>query len=101
MGGRCARLAVAEERLGLDHRHREHLGDVPAAQRVLEHGRLEPLPLALLAGGLDGGHDPQVGEDDPGAVAGGAGALGVGAEEGRLDAVGLGEALRIGSSAPV
>ena len=54
---------------------------------------LEPLPLALLAGGLDGGHDAQLGVDDAGAVAGGAGALGVRAEERRLHAVGLRERL--------
>ena len=48
-GGR-ARLAGGEELLGLGHRHREDLGDVPAAERVLEHRGLEPLPLALLAG---------------------------------------------------
>ena len=54
---------------------------------------LEPLALALLAGGGDAGHDPQVGVDDAGAVAGGAGALGVGAEQRRLDAVGLRERL--------
>ena len=93
MRGRRARLAVAEELLGLGHRHREHLGDVPAAERVLQHRRLEPLALALLAGGLDGGHHAQVGVDDAGAVAGGAGALGVGAEQRRLHAVGLRERL--------
>jgi hypothetical protein len=91
--GRGARLAVAEERLGLGHRHREHLADVAAAEVVLEHRGLEPLPLALLAGGGDGGHDRQVGVDDAGAVAGGAGALGVGAEQRRLHAVGLRERL--------
>ena len=31
--GRRARLAGAEELLGLGHRHREHLADVPAAER--------------------------------------------------------------------
>src|SRR5690606_7209238 len=41
----------------------------------------------------DAGHHRQVGVDDPGAVAGGAGALGVGAEQAGLDAVGLGERL--------
>ena len=93
MRGRRRRLAVAEELLGLGHRHREHLGDVPAAQRVLQHRRLEPLALALLAGGLDGGHHAQLGVDDAGAVAGRAGALGVGAEQRRLHAVGLRERL--------
>src|SRR5690606_10943100 len=37
--------------------------------------------------------DAEVGVDDPGALAGGAGALGVGAEQRRLHAVGLGERL--------
>ena len=91
-GGR-ARLALAEERLGLGHRHREHLADVLAAEGVLEHLGLEALALALLAGGGDAGHDPQVGVDDAGAVAGGARALGVGAEQRGLDAVGLRERL--------
>ena len=54
---------------------------------------LEPLPLALLAGGGDAGHHRQVGVDDAGAVAVGAGALGVGAEQRRLHAVGLRERL--------
>ena len=57
--GRRARLAVAEELLRLGHRHRKHLGDVAAAERVLEHRRLEPLALALLAGGLDGRPSPR------------------------------------------
>ena len=52
---------------------------------------LEPLALALLAGGGDAGHHRQVGVDDAGAVAVGAGALGVGAEQPRLDAVGFRE----------
>src|SRR5947207_3653041 len=47
VGGRRARLAGAEELLGLIHRHREHLADVAAAESVLEYRRLEPLPLAL------------------------------------------------------
>ena len=93
MRGRRLRLAVAEELLGLGDRHREHLADVLAAERVLEHRRVEPLALALLAGGGDAGHHPQVGVDDAGAVAVGAGALGVGAEQRRLDAVGLRERL--------
>ena len=77
VGGRRFRLAVPEELLSLGHRHREHLGDVSAAERVLQHRRLEPLPLAFLAGGFDGRHDAQVGVDHAGSVARGAGALGV------------------------
>ncbi len=93
MRGRGLRLAVAEELLGLGHRHRQHLADVLAAELVLEHLGLEPLPLALLAGGGDAGHHRQVGVDDAGAVAVGAGAVGVGAEQPRLHAVGLRERL--------
>ena len=93
MRGRRARLAGAEELLGLGHRHRQHLADVATAEVVLEHRRLEPLPLALLAGGGDAVHESQLGVDDAGAVADGAGALGVGAEQRRLHAVGLGERL--------
>src|ERR1700686_1372521 len=76
--GRRVRLAGAEELLGLGHRHREHLADVAAAEVVVEHRRLVPLPLAVLAGGGDAGHHCQVGIDDAGAVAVGASALGVG-----------------------
>jgi excinuclease UvrABC ATPase subunit len=60
---------------------------------VLQHRCLEPLPLALLADGGDAGHHRQVGVDDTGAVAVGAGALGVGTEQRRLHAVGLRERL--------
>ena len=91
--GRRAGVARAEERLGLGHGHREHLADVAATEVVLQHRRVEPLPLALLAGGGDAGHHPQVGVDDARAVAVGAGALGVGAEQRRLDVVGLRERL--------
>ena len=89
--GRCAGLAGAEEPLGLGHRHREDLADVAAAEVVVEHRCLEPLPLALLTDGRDAGHRHQVGVDDAGAVAVGAGALGVRAEQPRLHAVGLRE----------
>ena len=54
---------------------------------------LEALAIALLAGRGDAGHHREVGVDHAGAVAVGAGALGVGAEQRRLDAVGLGERL--------
>ena len=91
--GRRARLAGAEELLGLGHRHREHLADVAAAEVVVQHRCLEALALALLAGGGDAGHHRQVGVDDAGAVAVRAGALGVGAEQRRLHAVGLRERL--------
>ena len=87
--GRRVRLAGAEERLGVGHRHREHLADVLASKLVLEHLGLEPLPLALLAAGGDAGHHRQVGVDDAGTVARGARTLGVGAEQRRLHAVGL------------
>src|SRR5918994_1752730 len=93
VGGRRAGLAVAEELLGLDDRHREHLADVAAAEVVVQDRSLEPLPLALLTGGGDAGHHRQVGVDHAGAVAVRAGALGVGAEQRRLHAVLLGEGL--------
>src|SRR5215210_5336826 len=73
--GRRARLAGAEELLGLGHRHREHLADVAAAEVVFQHRCLEPLALAVLAGGGDPGHHRQVGVDEAGAVAVGAGPL--------------------------
>ena len=91
MRGRRPGLAGAEERLGLGHRHRQHLADVAAAELVLQHGGLEALALALLAGRRDRVHEAELGVDDAGAVAGRAGALGVGAEQGRLHAVRLRE----------
>src|SRR5260370_828761 len=77
---RGARLAPAEELLGLGHRHREHLADVAATEPVLQHAGLETLAFALLAHRLYADHEREVGVDDAGAVAGGAGALRVGAE---------------------
>ncbi len=62
-------------------------------KRVLEHRGLEPLALAVLACGRDRVHEAELGVDEPGAVAGGAGALGVGAEQCGLHAVGLRERL--------
>jgi hypothetical protein len=91
--GRCLGLAGTEELQSLTDGHVEDIGNVPATQRVLENRRLEPATLALLAGGLDGLHDAQLGVDDTGTVARGTGALGVRAEQGRLHAVGLGERL--------
>jgi hypothetical protein len=67
--GRRARLAGAEERLGLVHRHREDFGDVPAAECEFEHDGLEALALALLARRGDARHHRQVGVDDARAVA--------------------------------
>ena len=93
VGGRNGGVTGAEELLGLGDGHGEHLGDVLAAELVLQDLGLVPLPLAQLAGGGDPGHDRQVAVDDPGAVAGGAGALGVGAEQGRLHPVCLREGL--------
>ena len=62
-------------------------------KRELEHRGLEALAPAHLADAGDAGHHPQVGEDHAGAVAGRAGAVGVRAEQARLDAVGLREGL--------
>src|SRR5216683_3271999 len=75
--GRRARLAGAEELLGLGHRHREHLADVAAAEVVIQHRCLEPLPLALLADGGGAGFTPlafanalRIGSSSPVYVAG-------------------------------
>ena len=57
----------------------------------VEHLVGEALALARLADARHAGHHRQVGVDQPDALAGRAGALGVGAEQGGLDAVGLGE----------
>jgi hypothetical protein len=59
--GRRARLAGAEELLGLGHRHREHLADVAAAEVVVQDRCLEPLPSHSSQGGGDAGHHCQVG----------------------------------------
>src|SRR5690606_36849577 len=68
-------------------------GDVLAAERVLEHLGLEPPPAALLARRRHARHRAQVGLDRAGTIAHRAGALGVRAEQRRLDAVGLRERL--------
>ena len=90
-GVRASPAPKNSSRLG--HRHREHLADVAAAEMVVQHRCLEALPLAVLADRGDAGHHRQVGVDHPGAVAGRAGALGVGAEQGGFHAVGLRERL--------
>ena len=63
------------------------------SESVLEHRGVEPLALALLAHGCDGGHHGEVGVDDARAVAARTRALGVRAEQRGLDAVGLRERL--------
>ena len=88
---RNLRLAAAEEHLGLGDRHLQDLADVAATELVLQDLSLKPLAPALLARGGDAGHHRQVGVDDAGAVAVGAGALGVGAEQPWLHAVGFRE----------
>ena len=85
--------APAEEPFRLGDRHGEHLGDVPSAQRVLQHLRLKPPALAHLARGGHARHDAQVGVEDAGAFTLGTGTVGVGAEQRRLDVVGRGEGL--------
>ncbi len=93
--GVCASPCAEERRPRLRHRQVEHLADVLCRRA----GSPAPtawkrLALAVLARTVgDAGHHRQVGVDHAGAVAGGAGALGVGAEQGRLHAVGLGERL--------
>ena len=57
--------------------------------------------LALLAGGFDGGHDAQLGVDDAGAVAGGAGASELELKSAGFTPLAFANALRIGSSSPV
>ena len=47
--GRRAGARRRRRTLGLVDRHREHLADVAAAERVLQHRGLEPPALALLA----------------------------------------------------
>src|SRR5699024_2116519 len=64
--------------------------------KVLEHVGAEAPALALLARGLDGLHDPELGVDGPGAPAHRAGPFGVVREQGGLDPVGLGERLADG-----
>src|SRR5262249_47639205 len=69
------RFSAAEEVLGVGYGHGQYLADVAAPEAVLQHRRLEPLSLAVLAGGLDAGHHPEVGVDHTSAVARRAGAL--------------------------
>src|SRR5690606_24033324 len=90
------RRSVAEEGFCLAHRHGEHLADVLAAELVLQHLGHEAFALAHLAHGGDPGHHREVHVRDAGAVAVGAGALGVRTEQPRLHAVGLRERLTDG-----
>jgi hypothetical protein len=92
--------AGGEEVAGLGHRHGQDLADVLALQLVGEHLGGEPLPLALLADGGHPGHHGEVGVDQADAVAVRAGALGVRAEQGGLDPVGLGERVPDGVEQP-
>jgi hypothetical protein len=75
VGSGRARLACAEELPGLSDGHPEHLADVPAAEAIFQHRRVEALPLTLLTGAGDTGHHGEIGVDDADAVAGGAGTL--------------------------
>ncbi len=92
MCGRDRSLPLGGERLGLGDRHRQHLADVLAAELVLQHVASNRSALACSQGWRPG-HHRQVGVDHAGTVARRAGAFGVGAEQGGLDAVGLGERL--------
>ena len=92
---RCRQRAVAvgEERVGVRHRHGEHLADVQTGVVQLQDCSIEPPPFAHLAHRRDARHGDQVGVDHAGAVAVRAGTIGVRAEEPGLDPVGLGERL--------
>ena len=82
---------LGEEVARLLDRHRQHLDDVPAAQPVLEDLVGVATALADLADADDLGHEPEAGVGLAQAVAVRAGALGVRAEQRRLDAVRLRE----------
>ena len=71
----------------------EHLADVVAAEQIGPAPGLESLAAAVLTRRGHRLHEPELGVDDAVAVAGRAGSFGVGAEERRLDAVGLRERL--------
>ncbi len=91
MGGRRSCFPLAEELQRFIGRHVEHLAYILPAQLVLEHLRLEPLPLAVLASRHHTRHHRQIGIDYAVAVARGASSLGVGAEQGRLHSVRAGK----------
>ena len=85
----------------LGHRHREDLADVTAAEAVVQHRCLVPLPFALVARGGDARHHREVGVDDACAVA-----LRHAPSELALNSAGFTllafpNALRIGSSRPL
>ena len=71
------------------------------AKLVLQHRRLKPLALALLAGRGDARHHRQVGVDDAGAVAGRAAPSELALNSAGLTPFAFANALRIGSSSPV
>jgi len=67
----------------------EHLGDIEPNEPIVEHRGQKPFALAVLAERADARHHAQIRVDYAGPVAGRAGPFGVGAEERRLDVVGL------------
>ena len=95
------RLTLGEELLGLGDRHREHLGDVLAAQLVFEHLGLKPLALAHLAERLDGVHEPQLGVDHAAPLHVGHAPSELALNRAGLTPFAFANALRIASSMPV
>src|SRR5699024_12028637 len=64
-----AAAAVAEELPGLGNGHSQHLGDGPAAERVVQHSRLEAAPATVLAGAGHALHHREVGVNQAGTTA--------------------------------
>jgi len=85
------RRPAPDELAGFSHRHGHDLVDVPAVEAVLEHLVGEPRAIAHLTHRLDCRIEAQIGQYHAESLALGACAGGVGAEQGRLDAIGLGE----------
>ena len=91
LGFENVRRPGAEKYNRVFDRQADYLGDVEPAEPLLQHRRLEPPALALLADRRDAGHHREVRVNHAGAVAGWTGALGVGAEQRGLHAVGFRE----------
>ena len=79
----------------------QHLGDVERAEPVVQHRRLEPPALAVLADRGDASHHRKVGVDHPAPLQVGQAPSELALNRAGLTPLAFANALRIGSSRPV
>ena len=97
----CARRVAPRlaENPGLAYRHREHLGDIAAAERVLQHRCLTACPRSSQVDSTAA--HAQVGVDDAGALQVGQAPSELALNSAGFTPLAFANALRIGSSRPV